>query len=199
MRIGLGCLAQRQLLDRRIERGIERAGQDPAEIAALLRRRALRELLGEGGEGGAAPQLLDHAVGAALGLVGLVDPVDRDEDLGDPRLRSCRRWRGCAASASSISASDTSTCGRTLRRTILAQAMLRLDLLRGDLEGDADALQILLELAALHAGGALDLGDPLVDLRLGRLHAERLGILDLQPLVDHLPQDLRRQALLQVG
>ena len=46
---------------------------------------------------------------------------------------------------------------------------------------------------------ALDLGDPLVDLRLGRLHAERLGILDLQALVDHLPQELRRQPLLQVG
>ena len=35
--------------------------------------------------------------------------------------------------------------------------------------------------------------------RFGRLHAERLGILDLQALVDHLPQDLRRQPLLQVG
>ncbi len=36
-----------------------------------------------------------------------------------------------------------------------------LDLLRCDLEGHADALQILPELSALHARRALDLGDPL--------------------------------------
>ena len=52
---------------------------------------------------------------------------------------------------------------------------LRLDLLGGDLVGHADALQILLELAVRHAGGAFDLADALGDLAFGRLSPSRLA------------------------
>ena len=45
---------------------------------------------------------------------------------------------------------------------------------------------------------ALDLAEALLHLGLGGLHAEPLGILDLQPLVDHLAQDLGGHALAQV-
>jgi len=57
----------------------------------------------------------------------------------------------------------------------------------------------LLELSALHAGGALDLCDALADFRFGGTHAEALGVLDLQALVDHLAQKLRREPLLEIG
>ena len=50
----------------------------------------------------------------------------------------------------------------------------------------------------LHAGGALDVAEPLLHLAVGGLHAEPLGVLDLQPLVDHLAQDLGGHALAQV-
>ena len=188
------------LLDRRVERRIERrragSSRDRRRACAVA---PWENCWASGAERRAALELLEHPVGAALGLVGLLDLVDRDEDLGDARLGLADVRTRMRVSASSISASDTSTCGRTLRRTILAQAICASICCDGDLVGDADALQILLELAALHAGGALDLGDALVDLRLGGLHAETLGVLDLQALVDHLAQELRRQPLLQIG
>jgi len=41
-------------------------------------------LLGESGEWRAAPKLFDDAVGGPLGVVGLLDLVDRHEYLGHP-------------------------------------------------------------------------------------------------------------------
>ena len=49
-----------------------------------------------------------------------------------------------------------------------------------------------------HAGGALDVVEPLLHLAVGGLQAEPLGVLDLQPFVDHLAQHLGGHALAQV-
>ena len=174
----LGELSRLQLRDRIFERRVEAARQDPAEIAAGLGRRALRELLRDRRERRPAAKLLDDAIGAALAFVGTVSPIHRNEDLTDaglgladigphPRQRVIHLGLGDVDLGAHPAAND------------LVPGDLGFDLLCRDFRGDTDALEILPELAAPHAGGALD-------------------FLDLQALIDHLAQHLRRHALAQV-
>src|SRR6185436_4661650 len=115
--------------------------------------------------GRAAAQLLDHAVGAALGLVGLLDLVDRDEDLGDPRLGLADVGPDARQGVVDLGVGHVDLRPHAAAHD-LGPGQGRLDLLGGDLVGHADALHVLLELAARHAGRALDLGDALADLGL---------------------------------
>src|SRR5260370_35694292 len=91
--VGLGVQFDWKLLHGGIERGIERPGQDPTEFTACLGGRPLGELLGNGAKRRAALELLDDAVGTALGLVGEAGLVDGPENLGDRRFGPADVWR----------------------------------------------------------------------------------------------------------
>ena len=54
------------------------------------------------------------------------------------------------------------------------------------------------ELATRHARGALDVAEALLQLAVGGLQPEPLGVLDLQVFIDHLAQDLGGHALAQL-
>ena len=185
-----------QLVDGRIEGRIEGAGQQPAEFAARLRRGALRELLGDGAERRPALQLLVDAIGTAFGLIGELRPVDRHEDIGDTRFRLADVGADTAEGIVDLGLGHVDL-GPHAPPHDLGPGDLCLDLLDGDVEGNANALDILLELAARHAGGALDVAEPLLQLGVGSLQPQALGVLDLQLLVDHLAQHLRGHALAQ--
>src|SRR5258707_1080718 len=86
---GAGCgadrLAKREdlhALDDAGDFGLGLGGLLRADVAAAGRARALRELPGDRGEVGAAPDLGDHLVGGALDLGLVVGVVEAEEDLG---------------------------------------------------------------------------------------------------------------------
>ena len=157
---------------------------------------ALGELLGDGGERRSALELLDDTVRAALGLVGEIGAVDRHENLGHPRLGLADIRPHPVQRVIDLGFRHVDL-GPHFAADDLVPGDLRLDLLDRDLEGDADALQVLPELAVRHAGGALDVAEPLLHLAVGGLEPQSLGILDLQPLVDHLAQHLCGHPLAQ--
>ena len=127
-----------------------------------------------------------------------IGPVDRHEDLGDPGLGLADIRAHAAQRIVDLRLGDVDL-GADLPADDLAPGDLSLDLLRSDVGGDADALQVLPELSTAQAGGALDLGIAVLNLAVRRFDAELLGIDDLQAFVDHLPQHLRRHALAQLG
>jgi hypothetical protein len=154
-------------------------------------------LLGQSGERRSPPNLLDDPVGAALGFISLLDLVDGHENLGHARFG----LSGIAAHATKrvvdFGLRDLDL-GAYPAAHDLGPGDARLNLLHGDLIGHADALQVLPKLPARHARRALDLGHTLVQFGLRDAHPQPLGVLDLQPLVDHLPQDLGCQALVKL-
>ena len=184
--------------ERRIERGVERARQDPTEIAARCGGRSLGKLLRDRAERSAATELLHDSVGAALALVDPVGPVDGHEDFGDARFGLADVGAHAAHRVVDLCLRDVDLRAH-LAADDLAPRDLRLDLLLGDVGGDADALEVELELSLAQPGRPLDLGVAAVDLGVRGAHAELLGVLDLQALVDHLPQHLSRHALTQIG
>ena len=134
----------------------------------------------------------------ALGLVRQFGPVDRHEDLGDARFGLADVACDARLSASSISASETSTCGRTRRRMILVQAICASICCTAMSKVTPMLWMYCLNWPRPHAGGALDVAEALLHLAVGGLQAEPLGVLDLQAFVDHLAQHLGGHALAQV-
>ncbi len=177
--------------------GSSEPGRTQPSSPPAAARGALRELLGDRPERRAALELLGDAVGRPLGVVRLVGPVDRHEDLGNARFGLADVRAGAAQRVVDLGLRDVDLRAH-LAADDLGPGDLRLDLLHGDVEGDAGALDVLLELAARHAGGALDVAEALLHLAVGGLQAEPLGVLDLQAFVDHLAQHLCGHALAQV-
>ena len=155
------------------------------------------ELLRNGSEGRAAAELLSDAVGTTLALIHRIGTIDRHENLRDAGL-GLADVRPHAAKRVVDFRLGHIHLGANLPPDDRAPGDLRLDLLRRDIGGDAHALEILLELALRQAGSAFDLGVAARNLGVRRFDAQFLGILNLQPLVDHLPQHLRRHALAQI-
>ena len=138
--------------------------------------------------------MLDDPVGAAPGLVRLLGAIDRHEYLGNPRFRLADVGADTRERVLDLGFRHVNL-GTDLAANDLGPGNRRLDLLYGDVIADADALQILPELAPRHAGGSLDFGNACVYFRLGGLYPEPLGILYLEPFVDHLPKHLCGEAL----
>jgi hypothetical protein len=156
-----------------------------------------RELLRHRRERRAAAKLFDDAIGAALALVRTVGAIHWDEDLADTGLGLADVGPHPCQGVIHLGLGDIDL-GAHPAADDLVPGNLGLDLLRRDFRSDSNALEVLPELPAPHAGGALDFGDAPLNFTIGRFDAEPLGILDLQALVDHLAQDLRGHPLAEV-